>query len=234
MMGWENWGVHALAIFDDGTGPALYAGGDFVNIYLPETDELMQVNNIAKWDGTAWSPVGGGTAAVTFAPVYDMIVYDDGQGPALYAGGQFTSAGGVSVNNLARWDGVAWSDVGGGVSGGGNAEVRALTVLDDGYGPVLYVGGRFTSAGGVATSNVARWNGTNWSPVGAGFDDTVRALAVHETHGDPNLIIEGMFEFDFSTLTDGGAMYAVFPELPGPLLLYAGKSEIPDLPCRST
>jgi hypothetical protein len=133
----------------------------------------------------------------------------------------------VSAKNLARWDGTTWSDVGGGVTGGADAAIHALAVLDEGYGPALFAGGRFTSAGGAAVSNVARWNGTNWSPVGAGFDDLVRALAAHETHGEPNLIIEGVFEFDFSTLSDGGAMYAVFPQLPGPLFVYTGKSAVP-------
>ena len=178
----------------------------------------MQVNNVAKWDGTAWSAVGNGTTPNTAAPIFDPMVFDDGTGPALYAGGDFNSAGGVAVNNLARWDGASWSDVGGGVTGDADAAVNALTVLDDGSGPALYAGGWFTNAGGVPVSNVAKWNGTNWSAIGAGFDDTVRALAVHEANGDPNLVIEGNFQFDFSTLSNGGARYALFPELPGPLL----------------
>jgi len=32
-----------------------------------------------------------------------MTVFDDGSGPALYAGGFFTQAGGVPVNYIARW-----------------------------------------------------------------------------------------------------------------------------------
>jgi hypothetical protein len=200
---------------------------DFLHIYLPETDEFMVVNNIAKWDGTAWSIVGGGTTLNAPAPIFDMVVHDDGSGPALYVGGRFTSAGGVSMNNIARWDGVAWSDVGGGVTESGNAEIHAFAVLDDGSGPALYTGGRFTNADGVLVSNIAKWTGINWSPVGAGFDDTVRALAIHESTGDPNLIIEGFFQFDFSALSDGGAMYAVFPELPGPLFVYTGKTAVP-------
>jgi hypothetical protein len=219
-------GVNALAVFNDGTGSALYAAGDFRDIQLPETNGLLQVNNIAKWDGTVWSPVGGGTTPNTLAPIYDMVVFDDGTGAALYIGGDFTSAGGVGVNNIARWNGTSWSDVGGGVTGDASAAVNALAVLDDGSGPALYAGGWFTNAGGVPVSNVAKWNGTNWSAIGAGFDDTVRALAVHEANGDPNLVIEGNFQFDFSTLSDGGAQYALFPELPGPLLLYTGLGPI--------
>ena len=224
--GYEQESVNALAVFDDGSGPALYAAGDFIHVYLPETDEFMVVNHIAKWNGTAWSIVGGGTTPGSPSPIFDMVVHDDGSGPALYVGGRFTSAGGVPVNNIARWNGTAWSDVGGGVTGG-NAEVHALAVLDEGFGPTLFAGGRFTNAGGVAVSNVARWDGASWSSVGAGFDDLVRALTVHEATGDPNLIIEGFFQFDFSTLSDGGAHYASFPQLPGPLTVYSGKEATP-------
>ena len=44
--------VHALAVFDDGSGPALYVGGLF------ETIGGVAANNIAKWDGATWSPLG--------------------------------------------------------------------------------------------------------------------------------------------------------------------------------
>jgi hypothetical protein len=40
----------------------------------------------------------------------------------MYVGGDFTSAGSTSANSIARWDGVTWSAVGGGVNG----VVRAL------------------------------------------------------------------------------------------------------------
>ena len=59
------------------------------------------------WHGSVGDP---GIAGVVFS----LTVFDDGTGPALYAGGRFSEAGGVSVNSLARWDGEEWSDVGGG------------------------------------------------------------------------------------------------------------------------
>jgi hypothetical protein len=228
IFGYNDWVAYALAVFDDGDGPALYAAGDFRDVYLPETNGLLQVNNIARWDGIAWHPVGGGTTPNTAAPIYDMVVFDDGSGPALYIGGEFTSAGGVSVDNIARWDGTTWSDVGGGVTGGEDAAVRIFKVWDDGSGPALYVGGRFTDAGGVSVANIAKWDGTNWSAVGGGFDDTVRALTVHEAAGDPGLLLEEQFRFDFSTLADEGATYVVFPELPDPVAVYIGLSPDPE------
>src|SRR5438552_11608800 len=86
-------------------------------------------------------------------PVYAMTQFDeDGPGgnpPVLIVGGHFTSAGGVAVNNLARWNGLTWSDFHGGVSGG-SAYVLSLYVDNPGGGglPLLYVGGGFTTAGG--------------------------------------------------------------------------------------
>ena len=37
-----------------------------------------------------------------------LKVLDDGTGPALFAGGEFAAAGGVTVNRIAKWDGVTW------------------------------------------------------------------------------------------------------------------------------
>jgi trimeric autotransporter adhesin len=77
---------------------------------------------------------------------------------ALYAGGQFKSAGGVSVDNLARWDGSSWTGVGSGQNQGVNSVVSSIT--NDGTD--LIVGGEFTLAGTTAALGVARWNGSAW------------------------------------------------------------------------
>ncbi len=79
----------------------------------------------------------------------------DGSGN-LYAGGNFTTAGGVTVNYIAKWDGTSWSALGSGMNG----TVYALAVDASGN---LYAGGGFTTAGGVAANNIAKWNGTSWS-----------------------------------------------------------------------
>jgi hypothetical protein len=83
-----------------------------------------------------------------------LAVFDDGDRPALYAGGIFTVAGGVTASNIARWDGTSWAPLGSGTSDDG---VSAITGFDDGSGPGLHVGGYFTTAGGVVSNNMARW-----------------------------------------------------------------------------
>jgi hypothetical protein len=68
----------------------------------------------------------------------------------LIVGGTFTSAGGVSANRIARWNGSSWSAVGATMSG---SAIYALGSAESGH---LVVGGRFTSIGGTATPNVTR------------------------------------------------------------------------------
>src|SRR5258705_8028337 len=49
---------------------------------------------------------------------YALAVFDDGTGPALYAGGYFTPAGGVNATHVAQWNGSTWSPLGRGAAGG--------------------------------------------------------------------------------------------------------------------
>jgi len=120
--------------------------------------------------------------------VYAMIVYDDGTGPALYAGGSFLDVNGVHASGIAKWDGAAWTALGSGVTG---REVRALAVYDDATGPALYVGGAFASAGGVPASNIARWDGRTWTAVGSGSACSIGALATFDDGSGPQLFMVG-------------------------------------------
>ena len=156
----------ALEVFDDGSGPALHLGGVFQQI------DGVVVNNIAKWDGSVWTPLQrpGGPPG-TNNDVLALHVFDDGSGPALFAAGAFSSAGGVEAESIAKWDGAQWSSLRGtaGFQGlGGGDEASALQVYDDGTGEALYVGGRFNRAGGInVEAGVARWDGTDWSALRA-------------------------------------------------------------------
>lgn len=149
----------------------------------------------------SWAPLGSG---ITMPPgvsgwVRALAIFDDGTGTALYVGGFFESAGGVAgTKGLARWDGVQWSAVGTGVQGplsGGLGYVAALALHDDGSGLALYAGGLFHTIDGVAASNIARWNGTRWTPLGSGVSSAVLALHSHEdAQGIRSLIVGGNYE----------------------------------------
>jgi len=177
--------VLALAVHDDGSGHALYAGGNF------STAGSSPANKIAKWNGSSWSALGSGMGG-TFPSVQALVVSDDGGGPALYAGGSFTTAGGVAANNIARWNGSSWSALGSGMSGA-NLRVSALVVYDDGGGPALYAGGSFTTAGGVAANNIAKWNGSSWSALGSGLSGGLIALVEYDDGTGPSLYAAGQF-----------------------------------------
>ena len=176
--------VQALVVHDDGTGPALYAGGSFTHAGGVAADR------IARWDGSTWSPLGAGVAPFG---VLALAVHDDGSGPALYATGEFTSAGGAPANRIAKWDGSTWSALGAGIGSGTGGGGLALHGFDDGSGPALYVGGAFTVAGGAPANRIARWDGLAWSALGAGTNGPVYDLAVHDDGSGPALYAAGEF-----------------------------------------
>ena len=95
-------------------------------------------------------------------------------GSDVYVGGSFTFAGDAPHAYIAEWDGHAWQNLSGGVSGapsGDNPEVDALALS----GTTLYVGGIFTTAhngsAAVTVHDVAAWNTqtSSWSALGAGM-----------------------------------------------------------------
>lgn len=103
----------------------------------------------------------------------------------LYAGGLFTTAGGVGADRIAQWDGTSWSALGTG--DGLNDEVLALAVLDGD----VYAGGQFNGAGDVSLGYIAKREGFAWAGVGAGRNGFVRALIVK----DGELYAGGTFGF---------------------------------------
>jgi len=190
-------GVFALAVYDDGSGEALYAGGNFTMV------GEVSATSIAKWDGSDWSALGSGVSGVVRA----LAVYDDGSGAALYAGGYFSTAGGVSASRIAKWNGVSWSEVGGGISGSPvwPYGVATLAVHDDGSGAALYAAGNFSTAGGISASSIARWDGSNWSNVGGGLNAgpyEVMALSVYNDGSGEKLYAGGGFVTDFGAPVD--------------------------------
>jgi hypothetical protein len=164
--------INALCVYDDGTGPRLYAGG---GEYLPSGSTSL----FAKWSGTAWVPLGGNLNGA----VYALAVFNDGGAQALYVGGQFTTIGTGAANNIARWNGSQWTTL----SGGLNGTVDSFAPFDDGGGPALAVGGTFTTTG----SNIVKWRQNGWSPLGTGVPWTVRALTVFDDGTGPTLYVAG-------------------------------------------
>jgi hypothetical protein len=130
---------------------------------------LLLVGNLA-WGQSigTWESISGFNGNVEA-----LLVDAEGN---LYAAGWFTTAGGVSANLIAKWDGSSWSSLGSGIWGDGVPFVKDLAF--DGSGN-LYVGGNFESAGGISAYNMAKWNGSTWMALGNGLTGgSVMAVAV--------------------------------------------------------
>jgi hypothetical protein len=164
--------VQSLARLPNGD---IVAGGNFA------TAGGVDTPGIARWDGTAWHALGTGLQRTSGNPgASAMLALPNGD---LIVGGTYTGAGGVPVNNIARWDGAAWHPLGDGL----NSSVRELALLPD--GDILAVGG-FTMSGTTPVSFVARWDGSAWHPVGTGTDGALSALALNAS-GD--VLVGGFF-----------------------------------------
>ena len=164
----------------------LYAGGRFAFA------GGIAANNIAKWNGGSWEALGSGISGCNPSPsgcetvVSALAIDHDGN---VYAGGNFLTAGGVTVNGIAKWNGSSWQALGGGVSGG-SAWVFALALDINGN---LFVGGNFVTAGGTAVNNVAEWNGSSWQPLGNGTGGAYPGIYALAVDGSSNLYAGGYF-----------------------------------------
>lgn len=164
--------VKTLAVDSSGS---VYAGG-----YIVVAGKTRA--SVTKWNGTAWAALGaGGKGAlgdsVNESSVVSLAVDSLGK---LYAAGSFSTAGAVSANHVAKWDGAAWSALGSGVDG------TMYKVTIDPWGTP------YVSAGVAALGwYVVKWNGYSWVTVGATFDSVVFDMAFDSVG---SLFVGGMFE----------------------------------------
>ena len=150
-----NNAVYALAV----SGSDLYAGGAFT------TAGGTAASYIAKWNGSSWSALGSGIGGI-IAGNYPFVSALAVSGSDLYAGGFFTTAGGNGASNIAKWDGSSWSALGSGMGAVNSYPIVSALAVS---GSDLYAGGVFTTAGGNAATNIAKWDGSSWSALGTGI-----------------------------------------------------------------
>ena len=211
--------VRALEVWDDGTGPALYVGGHF------DTNAGGLVNNVARFDGTSWSALGGGltsnsspaTSALT--AVFDLETFDDGTGEALYAVGHFERADGQPALGLARWDGTTWSAVGPGLNVAALPARASMTVFDDGSGPALFIGGSLSVVGTPNFHFIVKWVGTSFAGITNLVLEPAESMVVHDDGSGEALFFAGplsgsVFRWDGSSVTSAGQATTMNP-MPG-------------------
>ncbi|MBK9657414.1 MAG: hypothetical protein IPO66_19015 [Rhodanobacteraceae bacterium] len=140
------------------------------------------ISNIARLRAGAWTGLG-----IDNEQLATNLV---STGNELYAGGAFWRMGTVIANKVARWDGSEWHALGSGI-GVPNSLNDGVAVMVMFKGE-LYAGGSFFQAGGVPARNLARWNGSSWTPLSVGsFGNAqgVYAMAASASH----LYIGGIF-----------------------------------------
>lgn len=179
---------------------AVYAGGKFTSI------NSVNANNVAKYTTSGWAAVGTGVSlggVATNATVRCLVE----SGGYVYVGGNFDSAGGTSVANVARFatSTSTWSALSTGITKSGSAAsatVYAVAVFDS----KIYFAGDFDSAGGVSVNNIASYNPSNgtWAAVGSGTNGCngiVYALTTYRKR----YYITGTDTTDLKYLVAGGA-----------------------------
>ncbi len=136
--------VTDMLVFNDGSGDKLYAVGNFLSM---GTAASPSTKHIARFNGTAWEPVGTGyLSSGPSAFPRDILVFDDGYGPALYsAGGLAIADPTLTRSSINKWDGTKWTAMPGFTS---DPAVTAVTVnsmglYNDGTGTTIYAQARF-------------------------------------------------------------------------------------------
>ncbi len=135
------------------SGSSLFVGGDFS---IAGTDSAK---NIALWNGSTWTEVGGGTDSLINCLTL--------KGTDIYAGGEFSKAGGNAANHFAKWNGTVWSDIDGGV------DYPPLSIA--GCPSDVYVA---SSKSSIAANNITKYD-CCWDPLGSGLNNKANVIAVN-------------------------------------------------------
>ena len=172
------------AVVSDGSG-GWFIGGSFASIGTRHADNLAHVNA----DGTLDTGFTGGTDG----PVYTLA----STGSTVFAGGFFSHAsdgilGSRQRASLAAFDGTTGTLTAFNPGVGGSGAFVSALELSGPTGPTLYVGGSFSTLGGVARDNLGAVSlagaATGWSPR---TNDFVNSIAVGP--GPANTVYVGGF-----------------------------------------
>ncbi|MDB6154487.1 MAG: hypothetical protein JWL90_2940 [Chthoniobacteraceae bacterium] len=195
---------------------SLYAGGDFSTFNGVSRNRIAQLAFTGALFPT--NITGGANGAV-----YALITVSEaiGGSTSLYAGGAFTTFGGVNRNRLAKVT-SATVDSTFNASGGPNGPVYSLAFMGSSNSSVLYFGGDFTSVGAINRGRIARWTTTQLgaSPTildpafNFSIDGICRSLAVTGTLSNPQVYAGGDFTNINGQLRSGIARLSFILESP--------------------
>jgi len=169
-----GYGVDGSVVVMASFANMLIVGGTFSNAYQSEGGGFVQTGNLAAWNGSYWSVLGG----EKFDGAVSSLTVN---GSSIFVGGRFRKVGLLQVDGLAVFDGQQWSAVGGGVKGG---SVHSIAVNSE----FLFIGGSFRRAGNLSVSGLARWDSKEWRALGH-LNGDVQGVAVL----GPDLFVAGEF-----------------------------------------
>ncbi len=160
----------------------------------PAAEKFMGI-----WDGSDWTYFSGQSyenrlpAGAVTAASYGGVEY-------LYAAGNLMSIDGVNVQRIARYDGVSWEPVQGGVNGEARQMVtmRSMSGGDD----TIVLNGDFDRIIGdseIEVSGMAVYDGDSWSKIEPELDGAalrLRRMLVYETRQGHVLFAAGQPDMD--------------------------------------
>jgi len=117
--------------------------------------------SINKWNNISWD-----TVLNLYAYIDDLAPFHD----ELYICGRFNNISGVTANNIIRYNGTSYSDVGGPGTTTCFNRITHLYVFDNN----LYASGSFDNISGVSANKIARWDGESWHPLGNGLTNVLQ------------------------------------------------------------
>lgn len=230
IVGDERWSEgFGLPVTDGDIGAAIEFQGSLVVAGRFTRIGDVAANNIARWDGTTWHPLGQG---IEWGTVSTLAIY---QGD-LVVGGDYWFAGGIVCRSIARWDGTDWSPFGRGLEDaltnprevtaiGGNA--NTLVVAVDVF--MEYYWGDPTPSSHPLL--LFSWSGTDWVPLSPGANGPVWTFAFHDGamfaggafDSIGNVPAKGVARWDGSTWSEVGGGIGGYGPSVNAMVSYSGQ-----------
>lgn len=141
----------------------------------------------AYWDGTAWTPG-------PFGPLGTVRTFTRAGGDLFLAGSMFHyygSGGLYGVNNILAWNGAQFRTLG---PGSGVLNSGYVTGLGTFNNRLIATGSLNQVGNATQVHGIAAWDGTQWSKLGTGLDETFgNPSGKHLANWNNKLVVTGYF-----------------------------------------
>jgi len=190
-------------------GPLAVYGDDLfvAGAFLKDLNGNNRLEFLARWDGAGWEYWFDRHLTYNFVSIREIEAVSN----AVYVVGDFRYQnvedqynnfdpipGFREIGSIAKWNGVAWEDMEGGITNNTNiqypAMVSAVAVAPDGK---VFAGGRFTMDTPTGPAyNIVVWDGATWAPVGSGVSRAVGTTEIQSIRiaEDGTVYVGGRFD----------------------------------------